>query len=436
MGSMKTLSALWAADYLMKKHPGMKTLVVAPLSILKDTWANEIDRNFLGRRRHAILHGSAEGRQRALGADVDFYITNVDGISVGARATRRGIVLDGFAKELCARKDIGIVIFDEAAAYRDPTTKRCRVARHLAADKPYVWLLTGSPMPHSPLDAYGLAKLVKPVYNESRTAFRSRTMVQVSQFKWVPRRDGFEQAAKLLTPAVRFSIDDCVDLPPCYTLPVRDAELSGEQKARYKDFLDECVAEIDGKEITAVNEGALRWKLLQVACGAIYDDKHKSYFIDAKPRMRALAEMIAECREKIIVFAPLTSVLHLLYDEFKEHEKCAIINGEVKAVQRAAIFEFFQRPGHPLRIIFADPGTMAHGLNLTAATAIIWYAPIEKAEIYMQALKRIHRPGQNKVTQILRIAATEEERKMYKRLEEGRDMNGVILDLVNERRHR
>ena len=219
-------------------------------------------------------------------------------------------------------------------------------------------------------------------------------------------------------------------------MPIRNAPLSDQQEGLYKQFAEECVASINGQDIMAVNEGALRWKLLQVVTGAIYDAHHTAHFVDAAPRMRVLKEALAEVDGKAIIFSPLTSVLHLLVKELGKDAKVAYINGEVKPTERAAIFEWFRDKSNSLRYLIADPASMAHGLNLTCAIATVWYAPIDKSEVYIQALKRIHRPGQTAVTRNIRIAATEEERRMYSRLESGKTMNGVILDLVNERRHR
>jgi len=68
MGTMKTLSTLWGADWLMRQYPKgeFKAIIVAPLSILERVWANAIFTNFLGHRTFEILHGSAEKRLQSL----------------------------------------------------------------------------------------------------------------------------------------------------------------------------------------------------------------------------------------------------------------------------------------------------------------------------------------------------------------------------------
>lgn len=432
MGTGKTLAALWAADFLMQHYePGKcRFIIVSPLSTLRRVWADAIFQSFLGRRTCVVLHGDARRRERLLEEPADFYIINHDGIGVGAQVNRK-IELRGFAAALHDRKDIIGAIIDESSAYRDPSTRRHRIARALIGQRDYLWLMTGTPTPNGPLDAYGQAKLVNNAYGETQTGYKMRVMQNLGFFKWVPKPGASEEAKKLLSPAVRFAIEDCVDLPEC-TVQRREAEMSAEQEKMVKEMKRDLRLQIkDGKHITAVNEGVLRWKLLQIVCGAIYDGDKESHFIDCTPRLKVLREVIEQANEKIIIFAPLTSVVTMLFRELtKDGLSCEIVNGSVSSNKRSEIFRQFQSSNLPPRIIVADPGTMSHGLTLTAATMVVWYAPTDKTEVYLQANKRIHRPGQTKTTAIVQIAGSSIEREIYKRLEANESMQGVVLKLA------
>jgi hypothetical protein len=171
MGTMKTLSTLWAADWVMQQYPKgtCRALIVAPLSILQRVWGDAIFANFLRRRTFSIVHGSAEKRAEQLAKDADFYIINFDGVGVGAH-TRKDFALDGLSKQLAERTDIQICVVDEASGYRDSRTKRHRIARLVIGKRNYLWFLTGTPTPNYPTDAYGLAKLVNNAFGMS---FRS-----------------------------------------------------------------------------------------------------------------------------------------------------------------------------------------------------------------------------------------------------------------------
>jgi SNF2 family DNA or RNA helicase len=431
MGTGKTAAALWAADYVMQQYPAgtCRALVVAPLSTLQRVWADAIFQALLGRRTFVILHGTAEERVELLKKPHDFYIINFDGLGVGA-PNKSGGDGRGLFKALLERPDIRMAIVDEASAYRDGTTKRHHVARRLLVPKDYLWMMTGTPTPNGPTDAHGLAKLVNNAHGEAFTRYKQRVMVQISPFKWMPRQGAMEEARKLLQPAVRFAIEDCVDLPPC-TTQMRDVEFSAEQKKAYDTMRRDLVLSVKaGTVISAPSEAVLRLKLIQISCGAVYDAAHNVHFLDAGPRLRVLREVLEQISDKAIVFAPLTSVLQLLYKELKDWSR-EIINGEVGNKERNRIFAAFQQEEKP-RLLIADPATMAHGLTLTAASTIVWFAPTDKTELYLQANKRIDRPGQKKATTIVQLASTATEREIYRRMANNESLQGVMLRMVRE----
>lgn len=431
MGTGKTLTMLWAADWLMLQHPPgtFRALIIAPLSILERVWGNAIFSNFLGRRSYEILHGTAEARLKALDRPADFYIINYDGVGIGAH-TRKRLELDGFSKALAERDDIKLAICDEASAYRDAQTKRHRIARLVIGKKDYLWLATGTPTPNAPTDAYGLAKMVNNAHGKSFTSFRQETMTQVrpNAFKWVARRDGYDSARRLLTPSVRFDIRQVWDGPEM-TTQQRQVVLTPEQKKLLADLKrDLQVILKSGPPIPAANEAAARTKFIQVSLGAVYDEDHRSHAVDASPRIEELRSVIAEAPAKLIVFVPLTNIIELLYKELREHTR-EVVNGDVGQKERARIFQAFQQRPDP-RLLIVDPGTVAHGLDLWAAQTVVWYGPTDKTELYLQGNKRAHRPGQKFPVTIVQIVSNNLEREIFRRLETNTQMQGALLDAI------
>ena len=431
MGTMKTLSTLWAADYIMTQYPGTKALIVALLSTLQRVWGDALTRHFLGRRTYAIVHGSAKKREEQLAKNVDFYIINYDGVGVGAKITsKHKLVLEGLSHEIATRSDIDIVIIDEASAYRDGGTRRHRIARATLAHKSYFWPLTGTPTANGPLDAHGLARLVNGAFGESFKSYKKRVMYQVSNFKWVPRTGAHEEAHKLLQPSIRYEMRECTDVPPC-TEQMRDVELSHEQQRLYKELKRDLILQMERGIVTAVNQAALRLKLIQISCGAVYDGDHRILRVDCAPRMVVLREVIEEAARKVIIFTPLTSVVHMLYKELKEYSR-AMINGEVPVKVRDEIFQKFQSGTDP-QLLIADPATMSHGLDLFAASVVVWYGATDRTELYLQANRRIDRPGQTVPTTIVQLAATPVEREIFRRCATNTSMQDLILGMVEQR---
>ena len=164
--------------------------------------------------------------------------------------------------------------------------------------------MTGSPTPNAPTDAWAQCKLVTPdntTVPKYFSAFRDRVMRQLTQFKWAARPDANDVIYQMMQPAIRFSLDDCTDLPEQMFI-TREAELTLEQKKAYKDMLSKLATEYAGGQILAVNEAIKANKLIQIACGVAYGTGGEEVVIPSKPRMDVLKEIIEESEGKVIVF--------------------------------------------------------------------------------------------------------------------------------------
>jgi SNF2 family DNA or RNA helicase len=428
MGTMKTLATLWAADWLMRRYPGLKALIVAPLSTLRVVWEAAIFHHFLGKRRCVVLDGSAQRRSEMLGQKADFYIVNYEGTCIGAKGSQPA----KFSGELFARRDIQLVVIDEASAYKHPSTRRHRIARRLFADRAFLWLLTGTPTAQSHLDAYGIARLVNNAYGESYTSFLNRTTVPIGRFKRIPTREAAAQARKLLRPAIRYDIRDVWDGPEL-TTQQREIDLTVEQKKHLRDLRAKLVVELEsGTLISPANEAACRTKYLQIVLGAIYDSEHTYHIIDAGPRVRGLIELLEQAPSKVLILSPFTSICELLYSALHQWDR-VLVTGATSSMARAEIFNAFQSTDKPT-VIIADPGCLAHGVDLFAAQTVVWYGPTDKTEVYLQANRRAHRPGQRYPVTVVQMTATPLEREIFKRLQANQALQGLLLNMVKEGR--
>lgn len=430
MRTGKTMACVWAADYLMSLGLVRKALVICTLSNMQRVWDKEIYRHMLGRRKAEILYGDHKQRLAKLsGGDADFYIINHDGICVGSKRTPRGIVLGDLAQSLIEREDIDLVIVDEATAFKASGTRRWKVLKRIVSGKPYTWLLTGTPAPNAPTDAWALKRLIDNNV-ESFMGFRDRAMLRINQFKWVAKREAPDIVARFLQPAIRFSREDCIDIPPI-TIEQRECELSPAQKKAYQEMKHTLSVNLaNGAQVNAVNEAVLRTKLIQISLGAMYGEDREIHPVDCKPRLDLLADILEEADSKVIVFAPLTSVVHLLYREVRKMGfSVEMVTGAVTSAKRTQIFQAFEAAPDP-HVIVADPGTVAHGLDLTTASCIVWFGPTDKLEVYQQANARIDGPNQKRKMVAIQIASTPVEREIYKRLDEKRTLQGAILDMV------
>ena len=416
MGTGKTLSILWAFDYLKSIGHVHKMVLFSPLSTLERVWGDEIFLNF-PHLNYQICHSySAERRKKLLNEDADIYIINHDGVKILADMLRE-------------RTDIDVACIDESAAFRNYKTDRWAAMEKVVRNRKYLWLATGSPTPNRPTDAWAQCKLVVPErVPKYFTRFRDMTMKQRGPFTWVERPEALEIVAAAMQPSKRFKREDCLDLPPI-TVSARHVELSSEQQKLYKEMVAKLRTEYEGGTIAAVNEAVKAMKLVQIACGVAYAVDGEHIQIPVGPRVQVVKEIIEEAEGKVLVFVPLTGGLEMIAEEIRKDFSCEVVYGEVGKTVRDDIFMRFQKLKDP-HVIVAHPKCMAHGLNLQVANTIIWYIPTWDNEVYEQACDRIPRPGQKLNMHIIHIEGTEVERRMYRRLAHKGERQDTLLDML------
>ena len=417
-GTGKTASVIWAADYLMKLGKIKRVLVLCPLSIMKSAWQRDLF-TFAMHRSCSVAHGDAKQRKKIIDAGSDFVILNFDGLAV--------------VKDEIAAGNFDLIVVDEANAYKNPQTNRWKIlAQLIQATDPYLWMLTGTPAAQSPLDAFGLAKLVNPD-NCPRYfgSFRDQVMMKVTQFKWVPRPGSDRIVHRALQPAIRFEKKDCLDLPEV-TFIEREAPLTAQQRKYYEELKNEMLVEAAGEEISAVNAATKINKLLQISGGAVYTDTREVIEFDVSNRLNAVLEVIEEASHKVLVFVPFTHTIDLLRDHLTKHKiNCEVINGKVPLNKRSEIVDQFQTQKDP-HVLIIQPQAASHGLTLTEADTIIWYAPVTSVETYLQANARINRPGQKNAMTIVHIKGSEVENRLYSMLQNNINNHEKIIDLYRE----
>jgi SNF2 family DNA or RNA helicase len=418
MGSGKTSSVIWAADYLLDIKAIRRVLIVCPLSVMAPAWQQDLFKCAMHRTVEIAHARDRRQRRKLIQSDAEFVIINYDGL---------GIVAD----DIMADQRFDLLVADEANYLKNPATRRWKTFAKLVRPDSWIWLLTGTPASQSPLDAYGLARLVNPEgVPRYFTGFRDLVMNKVTQFRWVPKSNAIDIVHKALQPAIRFTKEQCLDLPDMM-FTTRDVPMSKQQEKYYKEMRNEMLVLAAGEEVSAVNAAAKLTKLLQISAGSVYADSREIVDFDCGGRMSVLKEIIDESTHKILVFAPYRHSIYAIAQELKKTYTVDVIDGGVGATKRADIIKRFQSEPDP-RILVIQPQAAAHGITLHAANTVVWWSPITSFETYTQANNRVHRAGQtNKVT-IVHLQGSSVERKLYKMLEGKKDIHEKLVDLYRE----
>lgn len=414
-GTGKTGSVIWAADYLMKLGIIKRVLILCPLSIMQSAWQNDLFK-FALHRTCAIAHSySKDKRVEAIESDAEFVVCNYDGL---------GIIQDA-VKEA----EFDLIVIDEANAYKSVSTKRWKILNSVIKPSTWVWMLTGTPASQSPTDAYGLARIINPtLVPKFFGSFRDLVMQKITTFKWVPRPRSEDVVHQVLQPAIRFTKEECLDLPEL-TYTTRQVPLTPQQMKYYEHLRKHMVAVAAGEEITTVNAAASLNKLLQLSCGAVYSDSGETIAFDASNRIEALKEVIDEASHKVIVFVPYRHSIQIINEELtRSGYNCEIINGAVSARKRTEIFNKFQTEENP-KVLIIQPQAASHGVTLTAANVVVYWSPVMSVETYLQCNARPHRAGQRNPVTIVHIQGSPVEKRMYAMLEAKIDIHSRVVDL-------
>lgn len=414
-GTGKTSSVIWASDYLMKLGFIRRVLVVCPLSIISSAWESDLFK-FAMHRTVAIAHSySRDKRIAAVQSDAEYVIVNYDGLDIIKDAVKDG--------------EFDLVVIDEANAYKTVGTKRWKVLNSILKTETWVWMLTGTPASQSPTDAYGLAKIINPnSVPKFFGAFRDQVMHKITQFKWIPKKSAERVVHEALQPAIRFTKEECLDLPDM-TYTTREVPLTPQQEKYYEIIRKNMMTIAAGEEITTVNAAANLNKLLQLSCGAVYSDTGEVVAFDAKNRMTALLEVIEEASHKVIVFAPFRHAIEIIATELRNNKiACDVIHGGVSVTKRTEIFNKFQTEKDP-HVLVIQPQAAAHGVTLHAANVVVWWGPITSIETYLQANARVHRAGQRNPCTVVHIQGSPVEKRIYKMLSEKVDIHNRLIDL-------
>lgn len=421
LGTGKTLSALWACDYLMLNQKIRKVLISSPLSTIKSVWGNEIFFNFI-HRKYALAHGRREDREIAIRSNVDFVIINHDGLVTMER-------------ELI-REKFDVFIIDELTAFKNHKTDRFKAAKAIADKCKAVWGMTAEPTPNSPVEAYGQAKIVNsenPFLPPLFTKYRDLVEEKLTTYLSMPKLGAEKLVHKILQPSIRFERDKCVDIPPCQYIDF-EIQMTDAQRVAYEQMRKTLIIEYEKGMITASNAAVKAMKLTQIAAGWVKDDEGNVHEIDSKYRLEELWEIYENThKSKLIVFAAFRAAVEGIAKFFKAKKvNVEFIHGSVAQNQRADFINRFQNGD--LNVLVIQPQSTSHGVTLTAADTIVWHSLVPSGEVYNQANGRITRIGQTRKQTVIHFLGCQAEKRIRNILKNKDSMSKGTLALFADPR--
>ncbi len=395
MGLGKTLISLTAIKELKDFGLLGKCLIIAPLTVAKDTWPKEIVKwDHLKGLTSSLIIGNKNQRLAGLAAKADIYITNKENF-VWLTENHKW--------------DFDTVIIDELSGFKATNTKRFKAMRKVRPKVKRMVGLTGTPAPNSLLDLWPQMYTVDmgDSLGKSVTQFRESFFYPAQSnghivYKWALKNGAEEMIYdKIAKNAVSMRAKDHLNLPERVD-NVIEVELSNKEKKQYQQLKRDFILEIANQEIMAPNAASLGNKLLQLAQGAMYTTDKEVLNIHEQKK---------EALDRIIEEANGQPVLIFYWFKF---DKERLLNWYPQA-QDISTDKITAWNNGEIPIMIAHPASSGHGLNLQAGGHIIvWYGINWSAEYYAQANARLDRQGQTESVIVHHIITkdTEDERAL------------------------
>jgi len=420
-GTGKTRAHLeaWAERY---KKGGGKLLVIAPKTLLKPAWGEEIE-EFISKHSYSIAR--AIDRDKAFKESADIYITNTDAVKWLAK------------QKVQFFRQFDSLIIDEITTFKHRTSQRSKAVKSITKYFKFRAGLTGTPNPLSITDLWHQTYLLDDGkrLGDSFFKFRNATChaVQIgphpTMVRWEDKPGAeFAVAGLLGDITVRHDFDECMDVPPNYQQVIKYYPPQ-KLKAKYKKLEDTTILQLKKEKVDAVNAAVLRNKLLQLASGAVYTSENKYEVVDAS-RYELITDLIEARKHSICFYNWRHQKEQLLNFAKKRGIEYAFIDGTVSDKRRETIIKAYQAGF--FQTLFLHPQTGAHGLTLTKGTATIWSSPIYQADFLKQGFHRIVRGGQTLKTETLLIEAVGTvEHAVYDRLNQKTKRMVNLLEMLN-----
>lgn len=385
MGTAKSRVAI----ELLLRWEATNTLIICPKSVLP-VWRREFDKWGQDKFKTLVLDSTRSAKKKGEQATLLQTVNSLYQTAVVINYDTAK--LPGFAK-FCLSRTWDCVILDEshkAKSHNSHTSKFCNKLRQLAKKR---LCLTGTPMPHSPLDLFGQYRFLDiGIFGTNWHWFRS-TYAVLREIPTVAAKVvvGFQNLddLKKRMSRIAFRVDSSVlDLPDLLHHEV-GIELSGRAKKIYDGLEKDFIAQVEDGVITAANAMVKLLRLQQVTSGCIRTEDEKVRLVDTS-KEHALISFLLLHDGPVVVFCRFRSDLLAIQ---RASEQCSReyreLSGNRKDLDHHGCM--LDVPGQVLGVQIQAGGV---GVDLTRASHAVYFSIGYSLGDYLQSVARLHRPGQ------------------------------------------
>jgi SNF2 family DNA or RNA helicase len=308
-----------------------------------------------------------------------------------------------------------LVIVDESHRLKSASSNVSRAAARIGRLCPRRLILTGTVMPHSPMDVWAQWRFLEPeaFYSpDSRLpggrkpmsfgAFQDRYGVfggwqgrQVIAYKNLGEMQKVMEANSIV---VRKA--DALDLPPVMDITV-PVHLSPAEQRAYDDMKGQLATVMsDGTFASVPNRLAQMMRLRQITSGYLPDDNGVTRIIGSSKVDAATSTVMDTLagQRRVVVFAHFRQEVAALADRLRYYEpksEVMTITGDTPPKEREALRKRFGSDEKQRIILVAQMRTLSLAVNeLVSASHAVFTSLSERRDDVVQARDRLNRLGQ------------------------------------------
>lgn len=287
-----------------------------------------------------------------------------------------------------------ILIWDESSKLRDHNSNVFNAIKEMRPYMDRVHELTATPAKQSYIYFFSQIYLLDQGQRFGRgiTAFRQRYFTQNRwSHKWEIRPGGAEDMERVISDIVLpIKKSDFSDLQKPL-IRIRPVQLPDPIVDKYKDLEETSILETPDEEIIeAKSAGILNGKLLQLASGAVYDNKRGvHYFHESK--YDELEQLLDETQDEPVLcsywFKPTLTRLK------QRFPKAAVMDSQGKMIEPWNRKKF--------KLMFIHPASASHGIELQfGGHHLAVFDLFHSAELFEQLIGRLDRRGQEETVTV------------------------------------
>ncbi|HRZ15787.1 MAG TPA: DEAD/DEAH box helicase [Candidatus Omnitrophota bacterium] len=439
-GLGKTRTCLEIFKRYRQVNPGLRLLVVCPLSLVNSAWGEDIRK---------FTEFSSMPLKQIKNEKPDIIIVNYEALI--SKKYLPKVMSHVFGNSF-------MCVLDESSRLKNNKSVTTKTLLELTEYFRYRIIASGTPMPNSEAELWGQIRFVSPyLLHKSFYAFRNSYFhlerygerkylngqfvskhemreILSQGWKYTITAENRRRLMEEVSPVTHWvKKSEALDLPEKID-EVREVELSAKEWTAYEEMRDFLITEIEGHEIAAQVVLAKLMKLRQATSGFFYSESGEAVPIDRPSKLKELEEILEELgNQQVIIWVQFHEEVRviekMISEKYGADQVTTLYSGTKDRDESINRFK-----SGSVRYLIAHPRSAAHGLTFVSCKTMVFYSLDYSYEAHAQARDRIHRIGQrNSCLYIYMVARETIDEELVKVLQKKQGLQDAVYAIVRNK---